>query len=405
MRFLVRTAVLGCLLLPVAQLFAASHPSKSAEPEMTYDDALKGENSYLSQIQGNPGMEELISDDPLLKVIDNADKAGKAEGLTPEIRTRLEKYRKDQAAETALKAAPWQHGPAVIRLAGPASLQLPKGYKYLSPADADRVREATGNGASDSPLAFLGTEEDAPDPWVGVLDMQNTGHFTPNQLTVDSDAFLKAINDNKDPLAEMQKIGSGAGFGLDSNASWQQEPKFDSATSIFSASHSKVGDSLGEDEGKVIVFGRRWTVLLKVTSTSLPKKTMDSIDRLMQGLHFDSGEAYADAKPDDPMAEQTLQDLVVGPINPGKIAFQEGIRRATARPSIFDYLFSMKSLSSLGLLLLMIGRLLSSRKKKTVVPSPTAQTVTTGAGNIQNPASPEPESPDSPFGNSGQGLH
>jgi hypothetical protein len=238
--------------------FATSHPSKSEEP-VTYDDALKMENAYLGELQKNPDIAQVYSDDSYLEVIDKADKAGRAVGLAPEIRERLEKYRKEQETDDALEKAPWQHGPASIKLAGPATLQLPKGYKYLAPADADHVRVVSGLAASDRPMAMLASEEDAPDPWAGNLDFENTGHFTSNQLMVDPEAFLKALNDNKDPMAEVQKIGSGA-YPLDSDTGWLQQPHMDLATSTFSASHGNSEDPLGNDQGTVIVFGRRWAV-------------------------------------------------------------------------------------------------------------------------------------------------
>ncbi len=109
------------------------------------------------------------------------------------------------------------------------------------------------------------------------------------------------------------------------------------------------------------------------------------------GSRLEHGEAYADTKPEDEASTQTLKDLVVGPIDTGKLAFQAGIERATQRPTLWEALKKSHMLGPPGLTVAGLRQLMSSRSNRSPAPmSPASAEVDAKAG--EKPAQRENES-------------
>ncbi|WP_233874570.1 WG repeat-containing protein [Paraburkholderia adhaesiva] len=84
----------------------------------------------------------------------------------------------------------WQHGPASIKLDGPATFELPKGYHYLSPEAVRRLPDPVSPGGGLS-VALLAPEDGL---WVGRLVVAQQGYVPSKGAQLDAQKLKEAIN-------------------------------------------------------------------------------------------------------------------------------------------------------------------------------------------------------------------
>jgi len=344
-----------------------------AEQDLAPEQALEEEIKLLDGPTGQlieQLSDSMFMDAAQLEAIDKGEKNGALTDLPPRVAKRLAVWRQMRAAETAAAHAPWQKGPRTVKVAGPISLDVPQGYKYLDVAGANTVRRAVG--LANSNQSVLAKEDES---FVANIVAVQSGHYSETQLRVDLPSVLDALKAHyNDPLRQARTP-----LSFDDEAKWLDEPKVDMQRHILSWANSVPGGQ--EARSKVLRFGRTWTLEFSPADTlNGLASAMETTRKLAaENVTFAPGETYADAVADDPQATKSIADVISG----GPSLFQVGMKNMIERTEherefkIGSVLW--KALPMLGVLLLLLSRLIAGSGKKALSSKPEA-----GQGSHQN---------------------
>lgn len=318
----------GAFALPAAH---AKTPPKREAPKQppTYEEAVKQEQALLenpvSSILPSAGLQ--FDDDELLKVIDQADREGKADSLPEPVARRLSEWRQSKEAEAAYDKAPWQHGPATVALDGPVSLELPKGYKYLSSAEAAKLVDAADMGGK--PRALVASEDDTH---VYAVEALETGHYDPTALQWDPTALKQALDDHyRSPLMSVPQPGDSQAQMLQNlldKAEWLEEPRYDEKTHILAWSNTQPAQP---PRVTAVRFGRTWSAEVRAVGGVGADVLLENARKLASGVRFQNGEEYADAIATDPRATTGIEKVISGGPNPMQQMVTDGFAASMER--------------------------------------------------------------------------
>jgi len=227
-----------------------------------------------------------------------------------------------QTPQEILKSLTYRHGPIDIHN-GIASLDLPSGYSYLDPNDAETfLTKIYGNPPSkngpDTDGMILPDNIDplSADGWAVVVSYDDAGHVSDSDAsTANYDDLLKTMQQRaEDSNPERQK----AGYDPIHLIGWAEPPRYDSAAkTVYWAERFKFGNSTTDTLNyKIRILGREGVLELNV---------VDSIDHLsrirtltpalLTMASFNSGKSYADYNPStDHTAEYGIAGLIAGGI-------------------------------------------------------------------------------------------
>lgn len=312
--------LLALLLCTAAPTYAApaAEPTraKPAEPArakpakpLTFKEALSAEleilrNPMVMKILDRGGN---IGDGKLLEVIDRAEQAGKA-GVLPEVVVaRLEVWRKERAIEKAYREAPWVHGPARVALKGPVFLQVPKGFKYLAP---EAVEMLPHDFKTSSFRALLSNDDDT---FAAFIHVSETGHFAPEQLTLNADSILRRIQDKfTDPLRNAKGF-MDVQYGIVAKPEWIDPPHYDKEHHVVSWSHTEPRPT--SPRMYAVRLGKTWAAEFQVISPgdSDTETPIKRAQKVAAAIEFSPGEEYDDADTRTTKAAFSMIDLIGGP--------------------------------------------------------------------------------------------
>ncbi|MBP0610514.1 MULTISPECIES: DUF2167 domain-containing protein [Burkholderia] len=298
---------------------------------------------------------------------------------------RVQSIRENESMSGKGHVAGWQYGPALIRLDGSASIELPPGYRYLPPGKAARSLSPGKRGESvgkiDTLHASIGPEDGS---WTAQLVVKRPGYIPANEFINDNATFdLESVR-----LVIRENETGKMPFHVVSDVFWVDHPSWDAsrhrvdwAYMVFpfldgSLDVNKVGEpalqAIGRPEPKTyynsLTLGRRDMVMLRTTAIdetatrdmavvaelALRGRFPDQFRALADGIRFDSDESYADHRAGDRRAKFKLSEFISG----------EALRAA---PSLFDrcsWLASPRLLLGYSLLLMLLLRLRWPRAKK-----------------------------------------
>ena len=335
MRHIRKTHALLASLLPAllfwpcgASCLPATHAKAPAKqeapsPPPTYEEAVKQEQALLenpiSAMLPSAGLQ--FDDDELLKVIDQADREGKADALPEPVAQRLSEWRQAKEAAAAYDNAPWQHGPATVALGGPASLDVPKGYKFLPPAEVAKLAEA---GHMDGRArALLASENDAQ---LYAIDAIETGHYDASALQWDPVSLKQALADHyHSPLATLPDPGQTQAQMLQTlldRADWLKEPRYDGETHVLAWSNTQ---PMQPPRVMALRFGRTWTVEIRAIGGVGADALLEDARKFAGAVRFDAGQEYADAVATDARASETIEKTISGGPNPMQQMVAQGL--------------------------------------------------------------------------------
>jgi len=196
-----------------------------------------------------------------------------------------------------LLQAPWQRGPATIRLDDVASLDLPAGYRYLAPEYVPALRPLFGDRAvaddDGLPVAMI-----LADDQVVLLRMVvlRPGHVSVG-MPPDQEPALQE---------RMEERLTGFGGTRDRHAhhsiDWLRPPRWDAAAHRLDLAYSDFTLDGGTDVVDSLLLGRDSVIQLRAQrggafAGSYALLARNAIDRLAAGIRFDPGQAWEDWSP------------------------------------------------------------------------------------------------------------
>ncbi len=227
-----------------------------------------------------------------------------------------------QTPQEILKSLTYRHGHIDIHN-GTASLDLPSGYSYLDPKDAETFltriygNPPSKNGPDTDGLILPDTIDPlSADGWAVVVSYDDTGHVSDSDAAgTNYDDLLKTMQQRaKDSNPERQK----AGYETIQLIGWAEPPRYDSAAkTVYWAEQFKFGNNTTDTLNyKIRILGREGVLELNVVDSINHLSRIRSLTpALLTMASFNSGKTYADYNSGtDHTAEYGIAGLIAGGI-------------------------------------------------------------------------------------------
>lgn len=213
----------------------------------------------------------------------------------------------EQAADP-VEQLPWQAGPAKGAIGERASIDVPKGYRFLGPEGVRKLDELFQNPPDDRQQYVL-----APDDlsWVAYFTFDDIGYVKDDEK-LESDAILQSIREGTEASNEVRRE---RGWDTMRIVGWSFEPQYDKQLNALEWAF--VGET-EQSKNRVVnyntrLLGRHGVMqVIVVTEPDALTPAIAKFKGLMPGYKFASGESYAEFRPGDHVAEIGLAALITG---------------------------------------------------------------------------------------------
>jgi uncharacterized membrane-anchored protein len=210
-----------------------------------------------------------------------------------------------EQVERELGALAWQRGPTEGRIAGLATIKVPKGQAFLDAGDTRRFLELNGNPPRDDHYALV--SEDLS--WFAVFFFEDTGYVRDDEK-LDPEALLKSLQKSDGPAnQERKRLGMPA---LHTDG-WHIPPHYDLTTRRL-----EWGLRLRSESGPLInysirLLGRRGVMhVILVSEPESLDRDIGVFKASLTSYGFTLGERYSEFRSGDRVAEYGLGALVLG---------------------------------------------------------------------------------------------
>ncbi len=199
-----------------------------------------------------------------------------------------------------------------------ATLNLPATFRYLDPADAERVLvEGWGNPPGYTTLGMIVPANISllsPAGWGVVVTYDKDGHVKDDDADkIDYDELLTEMQDG---MAEANKERKAQGYGAMTLVGWAEKPRYDKAShKMYWAKELRTeGDTTAGLNYNIRVLGREGVLVLNaVASMAQIEEIRTEMKHVTAATDFTAGNRYADYNAaTDKTAEYGLAALVAG---------------------------------------------------------------------------------------------
>lgn len=201
---------------------------------------------------------------------------------------------------------------------GLATLNLGPQFRYLDPAQTDRVLQAWGNPPNDQTLGMIlpaGQPALGEETWAVILQYEEDGYVS-DEGAEEID-YAKLLKEMKEGVASENKERTKEGYPAIELVGWAETPHYDKAAhKLYWAKDLQFGSEDHTLNYNIRVLGRRGVLVLNAVSTleQLPE-IRSGVQALLPAVEFNEGHRYADFIPGkDKVAEYGIAALVAGSI-------------------------------------------------------------------------------------------
>ncbi len=254
--------------------------------------------------------------------------------------------------------ANWTQGPAQVDLGKDiAQLELPEGYAFAGPEDAQALLRSMGNRPGGNELGLL--IPNAKDQnWFLVFSWKPVGYVKDDEKdNIDADAILKSIQEATEAGNAWRKENSLPAMRV---TGWAEPPRYDERThNLIWATLAQSEDGMKSANYNMRLLGRHGIVSATlVEDPELLDKSKPFAFAAMERFSFKTGSKYSEWKQGDKVAEYGLTALVAA-----------GAGATAAKLGFFGFLAKLFAkggkavVAGVVALLAGIGKLFSGRKK------------------------------------------
>jgi len=204
-----------------------------------------------------------------------------------------------------LRALDWVEGPRTISIGGNSTLSLPEGYVYLDAANTAKFEALNKNLGSGREVLI------APRSlrWSAYLAFEEAGYVKDSEK-IDADAILKTLQQRtEESNAQRQRLGYPELHVI----GWSIPPAYNSVTKRLEWA-TVLRAPQGDDVNFFTkILGRRgFTSVVLVSAPDDTASAVATLDDVLTGYRFNTGNTYAEWRPGDKVAEYGLTGLIVG---------------------------------------------------------------------------------------------
>jgi uncharacterized membrane-anchored protein len=210
-----------------------------------------------------------------------------------------------QAFIDKMRALDWVKGPTTVAVEGNSKLVIPEQYVYLDARNTTKFLELQHNLGDGREVMVAPSNME----WMAYLEFSAEGYVKDNEK-IDAAALLKTLQENTESGNEQRRSRGWNELRL---VDWATPPVYNTTTKRL-----EWATILDSKEGRAVNFstkilGRRgYTSVIMVTDPVNLNAAEGSLDKVLTGYAFNSGETYGDWRSGDRVAEYGLAALIVG---------------------------------------------------------------------------------------------
>lgn len=214
---------------------------------------------------------------------------------------------------SAGKASPlermaWIQGPTNVSLVGRASLQIPKGFRFLDAKGAQEFLKRTGNRPSGEETGLLMHTQDE---WWVILEFEEIGYVKDDEKKeLNADKLIESYKQGTESMNETRQERGSPPIRI---VGWHVAPNFNDITKNLE--WSVEAESGG---GKFVNYNVRLLGRKGVTKVTLIEDrahvdaTLPQFREILRSHQYSGGESYAEYRQGDRIAQYGLGALVLG---------------------------------------------------------------------------------------------
>jgi len=262
----------------------------------------------------------------------------------------------ENAQRKAFEAAlAWKQGKVTVG-DGLATLNVPPSFRYLDPADAERVLLAWGNPPGSKNLGMLFPTSLSPfddGGWGVVISYTEEGHVD-DEDAADID-YAEMLDEMKKDTEESNGARRQQNFGEVHLIGWAEPPRYDAKTKkMYWAKELDFGGEQHTLNYDIRVLGRKGVLELSaVSSISQLAMVKAEMPKVLSFVEFTAGNTYADFTP----GVDTVAAYGIGALVAGKVAAKAGLFKIVLAGILASKKLILAGLVGLGALVKsMLGR-------------------------------------------------
>jgi len=222
-----------------------------------------------------------------------------------------------QAFIDKMRALDWVKGPTTVEVEGNSKLVIPDQYVFLDARNTTKFLELQHNLGDGREVMVAPSNME----WMAYLEFSAEGYVKDNEK-IDATALLKTLQENTESSNEQRKSRGWSELHL---VDWATPPVYNTTTKRLEWAtilDSKEGGRAVNFSTKIL--GRRgYTSVIMVTDPVNLQTAESSLDNVLTGYAFNSGETYADWRSGDKVAKYGLAALIVGGV--AAVAAKKGL--------------------------------------------------------------------------------
>jgi uncharacterized membrane-anchored protein len=222
-----------------------------------------------------------------------------------------------QAFIDKMRALDWVKGPTTVEVEGNSKLVIPDQYVFLDARNTTKFLELQHNLGDGREVMVAPSNME----WMAYLEFSAEGYVKDNEK-IDASALLKTLQENTENSNEQRKSRGWSELHL---VDWATPPVYNTTTKRLEWAtilDSKEGGRAVNFSTKIL--GRKgYTSVIMVTDPVNLQTAESSLDNVLTGYAFNSGETYADWRSGDKVAKYGLAALIVGGV--AAVAAKKGL--------------------------------------------------------------------------------
>ena len=202
----------------------------------------------------------------------------------------------------------WIQGPTNVSLVGRATLQIPKGFRFLESKGAQEFLKKTGNRPSGQETGLLMHTQDE---WWVILEFEEIGYVKDDEKKeLDADKLIASYKQGSESMNEARQERGTPPIRI---VGWHVAPNYNDITKNLE--WSVEAESGGEKfvNYNVRLLGRKGvTKVTLIEDRSHVDATLPQFREILRSHQYGDGESYAEYRQGDRIAQYGLGALVLG---------------------------------------------------------------------------------------------